>query len=68
MDKLFKALNAFKKITVTVITTVASNFLNYDGASKVLYTDLKGTVNNNHIFTCDGDDDKLIMDNSREQS
>ena len=46
---------------ITVVPTVASNFLDYDGAFKALYNDLSGLVKHNHIFTCDGDDDELIM-------
>jgi hypothetical protein len=59
MDELMKALNVSEKITV--VPTITSDFLNYDGAFKVLYTDLKGKVKNNHIFTCNGDHNKLFM-------
>jgi thioredoxin reductase len=65
-DELIIALGVSAKITV--IPTVASNFLDYDGAFKAFYTNLLGFVKNNHIFTCGGDDDELIMKNSREQS
>ncbi len=59
MVKLIKALNVSKKIIV--IPTVTSIFLNCDGAFKVLYADLKELVKNHHIFTCNGDNNKLIM-------
>ena len=53
-----KALNVSDKITV--VPTVPSNFLNYDGAFKVIYTNLKELVKNNHISTCNDDYDELI--------
>ena len=59
MDELIVALGVSAKITV--VPTVASDFLDYDGAFKALYIDLSGLVKHNHIFTCDGDDDELIM-------
>ncbi len=59
MDELIVALGVSAKITV--VPTVASDFLDYDGAFKALYTNLSGLVKNNHIFTCNGDDDELIM-------
>jgi len=59
MDELIVALGVSAKITV--VPTVASDFLDYDGAFKALYIDLSGLVKHNHILTCDGDDDELIM-------
>ena len=59
MDELIVALGVSAKITV--VPTVASDFLDYDGAFKALYTNLSGLVKNNHIFSCNGDDDELIM-------
>jgi len=59
MDELIVALGVSAKITV--VPTVASNFLDYDGTSKALYIELSGLVKHNHIFTCDGDDNELIM-------
>ena len=59
MDKLIVALGVSAKITV--VPTVASDFLDYNDAFKALYIDLAGLVKNNHIFTCDGDDNELIM-------
>jgi hypothetical protein len=59
MDELIVALNVSNKITV--VPTVASDFLDYNSAFREFYTNLSGLVLNNHIFTCDGDDDELIM-------
>ncbi len=59
MDKSIVALDVSAKITVN--TTVASDFLDYNGAFKALYKNLSGLVKNNHIFTCNGDEDELIM-------
>ena len=59
MDELIVAFGVSAKITV--VPTVASDFLDYDGAFKALYTNLSGLVKNNHIFTCDSDDNELIM-------
>ena len=59
MDELNVALGVSAKISV--VPTVASDFLDYDGAFKALYTSLSELAKHNHIFTCDGDDDKLIM-------
>jgi hypothetical protein len=59
MDKLVVALGVSAKITI--VRTVASDFLDYDGAFKELYNNLSGLVKNKHIFTCDGDDNELIM-------
>ena len=59
MDELIVGLGVSAKITV--VPTVASDFLDYDGAFKALYTNLSGLVKHNHIFTCDGDDNELIM-------
>ncbi len=58
MDELI-ALTVSAKITVD--PTVTSIFLDYNGAFKDLYTNLSGLVKNNLIFTCDGDNDELIM-------
>ncbi len=59
MDELIDALSVSAKITV--VPTVPSDFLDYDGTFKALYTNLSGLVKHNHIFTCDGDDDELII-------
>jgi hypothetical protein len=59
MDELIVALNVSDKITVD--PTVASDFLDYNAAFREFYTNLSGLVLNNHIFTCDGDDDELTM-------
>jgi hypothetical protein len=59
MDELIVALDVSEKIHVD--PTVATNFLDYNGAFKALYTNLSGLVKNNHIFTCDGDDNELIV-------
>jgi len=59
MDELIVVLGVSVKITV--VPTVASDFFDYNGAFKALYIDLSELVKNNHIFTCDGDDDELIM-------
>jgi hypothetical protein len=43
MDELIVALGVSAKITV--VPTVTSDFLDYDGAFKALYTNLSGLVN-----------------------
>jgi hypothetical protein len=58
MDELIVGLGVSAKITV--VPTVAIDFLDFDGAFKALYINLSGLVKN-HIFTCDGYDDELIM-------
>ena len=59
MDELIVALSVSDKISVD--RTIASDFLDYNAAFREFYNDLSGLVLNNHIFTCDGDDDKLAM-------
>ena len=59
MGELIVALGVSAKITI--VPTVASDFLDYDGAFKELYNNLSGLIKIYHIFTCDGDDDELIM-------
>ena len=59
MDELIVALSVSDKITVD--RTVTSNFLDYNAAFREFYNNLSGLVLNNHIFTCDSDDDELIM-------
>jgi hypothetical protein len=56
---LIVALDVSAKITVD--PTVTSNFLDYDGTFNALDTNLSGLVKNNHIFTCNGGDNELIM-------
>ena len=66
MDELNVALGVSAKISV--VPTVASDFLDYDGAFKALYTNLSELAKHNHIFTCDGDDYELIMKFLRESN
>ena len=50
MDRLTKELKLNVSAKITVVPTVPSNFLSYDGTFKVLYTDLKGLVKKSHLY------------------
>ena len=57
MDSLVAALDASD--SVTVIPTVANDFLEYDSLFKKLFRDLAGQIKKNHIFSCSADNNKL---------
>ena len=59
MDSLVAALDASD--SVTVIPTVANDFLEYDSLFKKLFRDLAGQIKKNHIFSCSVEDTELCL-------
>ena len=59
MDSLVAALDLSD--SVTVIPTVANDFLEYDSLFKKLFRDLAGQIKKNHIFSCSVDDNEPCL-------
>ena len=60
MDSLVAALDVSD--SVTVILTVANDFLEFDSLFKKLFRDLAGQIKKNHIFSCSDDNSDDITE------